>query len=123
MDIRKGFWLRSLFAVVLSSVICGDFFGADAADNDPEGKVIESVKVVGNVSRDRRILAAAEIFKGEVFSKNSASRGVERIAELEGVSSSAYVDPPEVVDGKVRLVFVVTEQRLIRSIVFLVGLD
>ncbi len=113
MDTWNGFWLRFLCAVVLLSVVCGYCFGVGVE----EGLVIGSVEVAGNVSRDRRsILSRARVRVGDVFDEKSVSEDAERIAGLDGVSSSYY--NTELVEGKVRLVFVVVEQQRIRSIVF-----
>lgn len=119
MDTWKGFWRRFLCAVVLLSIICGYCFSADEAEDDPEGKVIESVDVISHVSHGRSsILSRVRTEVGDVFNGKNAEKDAENIAtKLPGVRRSYH--SAEVVDGKVRVVFVVLGYQRIRSIVFL----
>ncbi|RKY23238.1 MAG: outer membrane protein assembly factor BamA [Planctomycetota bacterium] len=73
--------------------------------------------MAGNRSvTNSEILSRVRSRVGEVFDPNTAAQDARRIAELAGVEYSYY--NTAIVENKIRLIFVVVERNLVRSIVF-----
>ena len=88
--------------------------GAPSVDNKMP---IGSISTAGNVSiSNDKILSKVRSRVGQQFDADTASEDAKRIAELSGVEYSYY--NTAVVDGKIRLTFVVVERNIVRSIVF-----
>lgn len=103
-----------LFAVCCLLLIEGSAFSSDP--NEPE-LPIGSIEVVGARSiASSRILSEVRSRVGELFNAEMAAADARRIAELPGIEYSYY--NTAVVDGKIKLVFVVVERNIVRSIVF-----
>ncbi|MBW8034791.1 MAG: hypothetical protein FVQ79_03835 [Planctomycetes bacterium] len=118
MDVWKGFQIRFSCVALLLLFFCGYGFGGDAAIDSAEGLVISSIEVSGNAMIGREeILSRVQSRVGREYSSKFASQESARIGKLDGIKYSEY--SAEVVDGKVRLVFIVQEQLSIRSILFL----
>jgi outer membrane protein assembly complex protein YaeT len=78
---------------------------------------IGSIEVVGARSiAENRIMSRVRSRVGEMFDAEVAAADTKRIAELAGVDYSYY--NTAVVDGKIKLTFVVVEKNIVRSIVF-----
>ena len=115
MTIQKR--LRSILAPVLFVVsICGTWsFARDAAQTDLEGLPIGVIETEGNVTITRaKILSTATVKVGELFEKSVVTKDVELIGAIDGIERAWYNG--EAVDGRVKVVFVVVEKDLIRSI-------
>lgn len=115
MTVQKG--LASIFVLVLFVVpTCSTWcFAQEAGQTDLEGLPIGSVNTEGNVTITRaKILSAATVKVGELFEEAVVTKDVELIGAIEGVERAWY--HAEAVDGRVKLVFVVVEKNLIRSI-------
>ncbi|MFH1616251.1 MAG: outer membrane protein assembly factor BamA [Planctomycetota bacterium] len=103
-----------LLAVVL---VWGCCFGQDDAAGKSDKLLIGSVETAGNrILATSRILARVRSRAGELFDPDVAAEDAKRIAELEGVEMAYY--NTAVVDGKIRLTFVVVERRPARKITF-----
>ena len=60
--------------------------GAWAADVPPEGLVIESVDVAGNVTLSRsEVLSVVRVRAGQVFNAETVSEDAKLLGKLEGV--------------------------------------
>jgi outer membrane protein insertion porin family len=104
-----GLWVL----VVVVSV--GTCFAAEITQTNPEGLVIASVETEGNITITRaKILSTATVKAGEFFDTSVVTSDVELIGRLDGVERAWY--NAKVVDGKVKLTFVVVEKNLVRSI-------
>ncbi len=80
-----------------------------------EEMTISELDVVGNVSIARNeVISQVQTRAGQLFDAEAAEEDARRVAQLEGVEYAYY--STEVVDGQVRLTYVVVEQNLIRSI-------
>ena len=93
--------------------------GGSAFSSDPgeSGLPIGSIEAVGALSiTSARILSEVHSRVGELFDEETAAADARRIAELPGVEYSYY--NTAVVDEKIKLVFVVVERNIVRSIVF-----
>ena len=78
---------------------------------------IGSIRIEGNVSiSSSEVLSEIRSRVGDLFDPAVADEDARRIAELSGVKYAYY--NRAVVDDKVQLTFVIVEQNLIRSIVF-----
>ncbi|MBN1457741.1 MAG: outer membrane protein assembly factor BamA [Sedimentisphaerales bacterium] len=83
-----------------------------------EGLTISSIEIEGNVTVSRsEILAAARAKVGRSFYEQVAKEDIDRIAAIEGIEYAYYAEP-EVIDGQVKLTYVVVEKNLVRSITF-----
>lgn len=81
-----------------------------------EKMTISELDVVGNVSLSRsEIISQVQTRSGQLFLAQAAEEDAGRIAELEGVEYAYY--NTRVVDGQVKLTYVVVEQNLIRNVV------
>ncbi len=89
---------------------------ASAERGEPE-LPIGSIEVAGVRSiASTLVLSKVRSRVGELFDAQTAAADAKRIAELPGVEYSYY--NTAVVDGKIKLVFVVVERNIVRSIVF-----
>lgn len=118
MDVWKGFQNRLFFGVLLLSLLCVCGFGADDTIDSAEGLIISNIDISGNAMVGREeILSRVRSRVGRKFSSELVRQESARIGKLDGVkSSSPYWT---VVEGKVRLTFIIEEQIKIRSILFL----
>lgn len=83
-----------------------------------EGLPIESIDTAGNRSIERsEILAQIRSRAGDLFSEKTVAEDVERIAKLPGVQRGWYNATVE--NGKVKLIFVIVERNIVRSIDFM----
>ena len=116
------FFLSSVFCPLSSvffAVCCLLLVGDSAFSSDPgeSGLPIGSIETVGARSiTSARILSEVHSRVGELFDAETAAADARRIAELPGVEYSYY--NTAVVDEKIKLVFVVVERNIVRSIVF-----
>jgi len=104
---------------VLFTVCCLLLVGDSAFSSDPgeSGLPIGSIETAGNVSiSDAEILSRVRSRVGELFDPETAAADARRIAELPGIEYSYY--NTAVVDEKIKLVFVVVERNIVRSIIF-----
>jgi len=107
---------------VLMVVGLSNFFvtasARQAEAREQAGGVIDSIEVTGNVSLSRsEILSKVRSRVGQFFDPAVAEEDAKRIAGLAGVELSYY--NIATVDEKVRLTFVVKEENIVRSIVFI----
>ncbi len=103
-----------LFAVCCLLLAGDSAFSSDA--NEP-GLPIGSIEVVGAISiANTLVLAEVHSRVGELFDVQTAAADAKRITELPGVEYSYY--NTAVVDGKIKLTFVVVERNIVRSIGF-----
>ncbi len=80
-----------------------------------DGLRIARIEPAGNVTLSReQVLAAVRCREGETFDSRAAEEDIARLAKLEGVEYAYY--NTEVVDNEVRLIYVVVEKNLVRSI-------
>ncbi|MDD5063560.1 MAG: POTRA domain-containing protein [Phycisphaerae bacterium] len=87
---------------------------APSADNK---MLISSISATGNVSiNSDEILSKVRSRVGRQFDAAIAAEDAKRIAELAGVEYSYY--NTAVVEGKIKLAFIVIERNIVRSIVF-----
>ncbi|MBE0535161.1 MAG: outer membrane protein assembly factor [Phycisphaerae bacterium] len=119
--LRSALGMKSLLAVLCAVVCVGPHArGQNAGSNatDLAQRTIGAVEVQGNVTVSRsRVLATVRARSGQLFDAVSAAEDARRIAQLEGVEYAYY--NTAVVDGTVKLTFVVVEKNLVRSIAFL----
>ena len=109
--------LRICFLTLLVSFVAGFSIAAEGLKLEGEGLPVSEINIVGNVSISRaEILSAIRTREGELFYDKSVSGDTDRIAAIEGVAGSYYEH--KVVNGKVKLTFIVVEENLIRSIIF-----
>ncbi len=109
----QGF--KSVFWVMLAIWMAGGVtaFAVDA----PDGRVIQDVKITGNVTLTRaQVIAVVQSRPGRTFNAKDVAEDIGRIAKLDAVESSYY--NTQIVDDKVVLTFVVVERNLVRSISF-----
>ncbi len=112
---KHGGLLSSIFFAVCCLLLVGS--SAFSSDPNSSGLPIGSIEVVGARSiTSSRILSEARSRVGELFDAETAAADARRIAELSGVEYSYY--NTAVVDGKIKLTFVVVERNIVRSIVF-----
>jgi len=112
---KHGGPLSSVFFAVCCLLLVGS--SAFSSDPDESGLPIGSIEAVGARSiASSRILAEVRSRVGELFDAEMAAADARRIAELPGVEYSYY--NTAVADGKVKLVFVVVERNVVRSIAF-----
>jgi outer membrane protein assembly complex protein YaeT len=104
----------SLFAVCCLLLVGDSAFSSDP--NESELPIV-SIEVVGARSiATTRILSEVRSRVGELFDSQIAAADAKRIAGLPGVEYGYY--NMAVVDGKIKLTFVVVERNIVRSIVF-----
>jgi outer membrane protein insertion porin family len=109
-----------LFVVMV--FLLSSFFGAASAQvaspGETAGAVIDSIEVTGNVSLSRsEILSKVRSRVGQLFDPAVAEEDAKRIAGLAGVELGYY--NVERVGEKIRVTFVVIEENIVRSIVFI----
>ena len=80
-----------------------------------EGLSIASIETAGNVTLTRAaILAVVSLRSGQRFSASEADGDVRRIGKLDAVQRAYY--NTQIVDGKVKLTYVVEEKNLVRTL-------
>ena len=81
----------------------------------PDGLRIARIEPAGNVTlTPEQVLAAVRCREGETFDSKAVEEDIQRLAKLDGVEYAYY--NTEVVDNEVRLIYVVVEKNLVRSI-------
>ena len=101
------------FVLIFCAGLC---FAADDV-KDLEGLIIGSIETEGNLTITRgQVLSTVRARVGEKFDSKSAEEDTKRLMEIGGIEF-AYFNGSNV-DGKVKLIYVVVEQNLVRSIVF-----
>lgn len=81
----------------------------------PDGLRIVRIEPAGNITlTHEQVLAAVRCREGETFDSKAAEEDIARLAKLDGVEYAYY--NTEVVDNEVRLIYVVVEKNLVRSI-------
>ncbi len=104
--------------VVLQSSFLAAASAQGTASGEPAGAVIVSIEVTGNVSLGRsEILSKVRSRVGQLFDPAVAEEDAKRIAGLAGVELSYYSIARA--DAKIGLTFVVIEENIVRSIVFI----
>jgi outer membrane protein assembly factor BamA len=104
---------------VIFVLIAGFVSGQTAAQESPVAAetVIGVIETAGNITVTReRILSRVRSRAGQAFEAAAAAEDARRIAGIEGVEYAYY--NTVLVEGKVKLTFVVVEQNIVRSIVF-----
>jgi outer membrane protein insertion porin family len=80
--------------------------------------IVASVEVTGNQNTTvEQILSKTRTRAGDVFSEETAAQDVKRIAELGAIDYAYY--NRVVVDGRIKLTYVVVEKPLVRAIKFI----
>ncbi len=114
---KNKFLLFALLSVLLFGCVYCQAQITGAEDANLADMTIGSVEVQGNVTVSRsQVLNKVRARAGQLFDENAADEDAVRIAEIEGVQLAYY--NAAVVDGQVKLTFVVQEMNLVRSIVF-----
>lgn len=109
----KGF----VVFIVLVLGMVGFCFTQESFAAETDGLRILSIETSGNVSISRaKIISQVRARQGEIFDNTSADEDAKRIAKIEGVEYAYY--NASIVDGQIKLIYVVVEKNLIRSIVF-----
>jgi len=91
--------------------------GEQASDEKLSGLRISSIDTAGNRNVERsEILSKLRSRVGDSFDPQTAAEDVKRITELTGIQRGWY--NTSIVDGQVRLIFVVVERNVVRSIEF-----
>lgn len=104
-------------AVLLSGLLTAGTGAAQttAPAAEAEGLPIASVETTGNVTLTRaEVLASASLRAGQRFSAAEAAADARRIAGLEAAETAYYT--AEIIDGRVRLTYVVVEKNLVRTL-------
>ena len=108
-----NFYVLTFFLSLFSPVRAA----AQSAAGDTQYQ-IGSIETVGNVSLTRsEILTRVRSRVGDLFDEATAEEDAKRIAELAGVAYCYY--EKAVVDGKIRLTFVIGEKDIVRKIIFI----
>ena len=103
--------------IMLLFIAAGAAGAANGDSTQMEGLAIGSIDTAGNRSIERsEILSQVRSRAGDLFSATTASEDVERITKLPGVQRGWYNATVE--NGKVKLIFVVVERNIVRSIEF-----
>jgi outer membrane protein insertion porin family len=80
-----------------------------------DGLRIARIEPAGNVTlTPEQVLSAVRSREGETFDSKAVEEDIQRLAKLEGVEYAYY--NTEVVNNEVRLIYVVVEKNLVRSI-------
>ena len=117
--------MRTSLSLVVCCILSITFFSLRNAYGDNPAPVpateskytIGSIQTTGNRGTGTtEILAKIRSRAGEVFDPNMAAEDAKRIAELAGVEYGYY--NTALVDGKIKLTFVIVEKNIIRSITF-----
>jgi len=117
--------MRTSLSLVVCCILSITFFSLRNAygDNPAPVPATESKYTIGGIQTTgnrgtgtTEILAKIRSRAGEVFDPNMAAEDAKRIAELAGVEYSYY--NTALVDGKIKLTFVIVEKNIIRSITF-----
>ena len=115
VDYKRNCLLAGLFVLLTGSCFCSVYGAVDgiAAENLP----ISSIETAGNVTISKAdVLAVVRAKVGQLFHQEMADKDSTRIAEIEGVEYAYY--NTEIVGEEVRLIYVVVEKNLVRSIEF-----
>jgi outer membrane protein insertion porin family len=92
-------------------------YGEQASGEQLSGLRIGSIETAGNRNVERsEILAKLRSRVGDTFNPQTADEDAKRITELPGIQRGWY--NKSIVDGQVRLIFVVVERNVVRSIKF-----
>ncbi len=111
----KSIFKKKLFAGIIIAILAGQI--SLAAKQNGQEKILGEVAVSGNTSiKDSEIIAKARSRVGQQFQISVAEEDCKRIAVMEGVEYCYYNST--VVNGKIKLTFVVVEKNLVRSIRF-----
>jgi len=103
-----------IFCVLAVFFLC---IAGEAAAQETAKYEVGSIEVEGNVGlSSAEILSKVRSRVGQVFDAAAAAEDSRRIAKLYGVEYSYY--STTVTDGKIKLVFVVVERDIVRSIDF-----
>jgi outer membrane protein insertion porin family len=101
--------------LVFASCCCAQDPNVDAAEY--QGKIVDSVQTAGNVYvSNAKIISAARSRTGQVFDLGTVQEDVSRIAALRGIELAYFSVAPA--GEKVKLIFVVKEKNVIRSVTF-----
>jgi len=111
----SGLWFVFIFIQLFSAGYCR---AQDAGDvSGPEQMRIGSIEAQGNVTISTpKILSTVRARVGRLFDAASATEDTRRIAALEGVEYAYY--NTAVVEGAVKLTFVIVEKNLVRLLAF-----
>ncbi|MHC4122931.1 MAG: BamA/OMP85 family outer membrane protein, partial [Planctomycetota bacterium] len=108
---KKSHFLACIICLLIAGAVSSEIRAAE------DGKVIGSIETAGNVVvTDSQIFLKIRSRAGDVFDTATAGEDVKRIAGLEGIETSYY--NTKVVNGEIKLTFVVVERNLVRSITF-----
>jgi len=118
MTFQKKFVLEAGVLMLAVLIICNCcYLYAEEEAQSPEQMQISSIEVAGNVTITKsRVLARIRAKAGQLFNSVSTAEDAQRLAEIEGIETAYY--NTDIVDGKVKLTFVVIEQDLVRLIFF-----
>jgi outer membrane protein assembly complex protein YaeT len=113
--------MRGLLAVLCAAIWMAPAVGRaqEAGSNDAalEEMTLGAVEAQGNVTVSRsRVLSTVRARVGQLFDAASAAEDARRAAQIDGVEYAYY--NTAVVDGQVKLTFVLVEKNLVRSISF-----
>jgi len=117
MPLCRGLSMWFTFMIILS-VVAGYCRAQDTgAASAGEGLRIGSIETKGNVTiSTAKILSTVRARTGQLFDADLAEEGAQGIAGLDGVEYAYY--NIEVVEGAVKLTFVVVEKNLVRLLAF-----
>ncbi|MHC5059494.1 MAG: BamA/OMP85 family outer membrane protein [Planctomycetota bacterium] len=113
---RRG---AGVFIFIFFITFATGFCRAQQADavSAAEGLRIESIEAQGNVTiPTAKVLATVRARADQLFESVSATEDARRLARLEGVEYAYY--NTDVVEDQVRLIFVIVEKNLVRSLAF-----
>ncbi|HIJ66840.1 MAG TPA: outer membrane protein assembly factor BamA [Planctomycetes bacterium] len=111
----SGLWFAFIFILLFSAGYCRAQVAGDVSG--PEQMRIGSIEAQGNVTiTTAKILSTVRARVGRLFDAASATEDTQRIAALEGVEYAYY--NTAVVEGAVKLTFVIVEKNLVRLLAF-----
>jgi len=111
--------MRKLYLAVSASIVFSTAVLAQVKDSQPEhaGVTIVNIRTVGNRSISTgEILAKVHSRLGQLFEPDTAAEDAKRIASLAGVDYAYY--NTAIIANQIQLTFVVVEQNIVRSIIF-----
>ena len=109
-------WTRFLYGIIMVAVLVSAA-AADTVDESPDGRTIETLEVVGNITLTRaEVLSVVRARPGQVYNRETIDEDVRRIARLDAAESAYY--NAKIDNGKLVLTYVVVERNLVRSIAF-----
>ncbi|MCE5186429.1 MAG: outer membrane protein assembly factor BamA [Planctomycetaceae bacterium] len=109
--------MRQAWFVMWMAAMLGWQAAGGAEPASPEGLILESVEPTGMITLTRaEVLAVVRARPGLPFNAEQVAEDTRRIAGLAAVESAYY--NTEIVNGSVRLTYVVVERNLVRSIAF-----